>query len=71
MRFWLFKTGFRLTEMAFKISLSELVLHVTISRYIMDVMWNLVVSVVPVFLLALLFDVHGKHLRSCRDGQLT
>ena len=22
-------------------------------------------------LLALLFCVHGKHLRSCRDGQLT
>ena len=24
-----------------------------------------------VVVVALLFDVHGKHLRSCRDGQLT
>ena len=23
------------------------------------------------FVVALLFYVHGKHLRSCRDGQLT
>ena len=24
-----------------------------------------------VVVVALLFNVHGKHLRSCRDGQLT
>ena len=30
--------------------------------------FNLIVVVVVV---ALLFYVHGKHLRSCRDGQLT
>ena len=29
--------------------------------------WVIVVVVVVVFL----FYVHGKHLRSCRDGQLT
>ena len=29
-------------------------------------LWEMVVVVV-----ALLFYVHGKHLRSCRDGQLT
>ena len=27
--------------------------------------------VVVVVVVALLFYVHGKHLRSCRDGQLT
>ena len=26
---------------------------------------------VSIFVVALLFYVHGKHLRSCRDGQLT
>ena len=26
---------------------------------------------VDFFVVALLFNVHGKHLRSCRDGQLT
>ena len=26
---------------------------------------------VQILLVALLFYVHGKHLRSCRDGQLT
>ena len=31
---------------------------------------NLTISVVVV-VVALLFYVHGKHLRSCRDGQLT
>ena len=25
----------------------------------------------PVVVVVLLFYVHGKHLRSCRDGQLT
>ena len=28
-------------------------------------------GVVFVVVVALLFYVHGKHLRSCRDGQLT
>ena len=28
-------------------------------------------NVVVVVVVALLFYVHGKHLRSCRDGQLT
>ena len=28
-------------------------------------------SFVVVVVVALLFYVHGKHLRSCRDGQLT
>ena len=28
-------------------------------------------GVVVVVVVALLFYVHGKHLRSCRDGQLT
>ena len=31
---------------------------------IVDLAWKL-------FFVALLFYVHGKHLRSCRDGQLT
>ena len=29
------------------------------------------IPVVVVVVVALLFYVHGKHLRSCRDGQLT
>ena len=29
------------------------------------------VSLSVVVVVALLFYVHGKHLRSCRDGQLT
>ena len=34
--------------------------------------WQVVPSqVVVVVVVALLFYVHGKHLRSCRDGQLT
>ena len=28
-------------------------------------------TMVVVVVVALLFYVHGKHLRSCRDGQLT
>ena len=28
-------------------------------------------ELVVVVVVALLFYVHGKHLRSCRDGQLT
>ena len=32
-----------------------------------SLMWSLLSKVV----VALLFYVHGKHLRSCRDGQLT
>ena len=28
-------------------------------------------AVVQVVVVVLLFYVHGKHLRSCRDGQLT
>ena len=28
-------------------------------------------TVLVVVVVALLFYVHGKHLRSCRDGQLT
>ena len=31
----------------------------------------LLILVVVVVVVALLFYVHGKHLRSCRDGQLT
>ena len=30
-----------------------------------------VIYLEPVVVVALLFYVHGKHLRSCRDGQLT
>ena len=30
-----------------------------------------IIYVVVVVVVALLFYVHGKHLRSCRDGQLT
>ena len=30
-----------------------------------------ILMVVVVVVVALLFYVHGKHLRSCRDGQLT
>ena len=29
------------------------------------------VNKIVVVVVALLFYVHGKHLRSCRDGQLT
>ena len=29
------------------------------------------VGLMHCFVVALLFDVNGKHLRSCRDGQLT
>ena len=29
------------------------------------------VSIASYFIVVLLFYVHGKHLRSCRDGQLT
>ena len=29
------------------------------------------VSHLNLVVVVLLFDVHGKHLRSCRDGQLT
>ena len=32
---------------------------------------HITVVVVVVVVVALLFYVHGKHLRSCRDGQLT
>ena len=28
-------------------------------------------SILVVVVVALLFYIHGKHLRSCRDGQLT
>ena len=38
------------------------------SQYILRVRFNLMCCCVGV---ALLFYVHGKHLRSCRDGQLT
>ena len=31
----------------------------------------LAADLVVVVVVALLFNVHGKHLRSCRDGQLT
>ena len=31
----------------------------------------LVLNTFVVVVVALLFYVHGKHLRSCRDGQLT
>ena len=34
-------------------------------------MHKLCVDCVVVVVVALLFYVHGKHLRSCRDGQLT
>ena len=36
------------------------------------VIWNLKCSyLASVVVVVLLFYVHGKHLRSCRDGQLT
>ena len=28
-------------------------------------------ELIYIYIVALLFSVHGKHLRSCRDGQLT
>ena len=31
----------------------------------------ILILLVVVVVVALLFYVHGKHLRSCRDGQLT
>ena len=31
----------------------------------------LAADLVVVVVVALLFNVHGKHLRSCRDGHLT
>ena len=34
-------------------------------------LWDCLGRVVVVVVVALLFYVHGKHLRSCRDGQLT
>ena len=30
-----------------------------------------IISILMVVVVVLLFYVHGKHLRSCRDGQLT
>ena len=38
----------------------------TVELQWLEHLWNHVVGVV-----VLLFYVHGKHLRSCRDGQLT
>ena len=35
------------------------------------IMWHLIRVYIVVVVVALLFYVHGKHLRSCRDGQLT
>ena len=32
---------------------------------------SLKISILVLLVVALLFYVHGKHLRSCRDGQLT
>ena len=32
---------------------------------------SVLVLTLKVVVVALLFNVHGKHLRSCRDGQLT
>ena len=32
---------------------------------------NPAISLLIVVVVVLLFYVHGKHLRSCRDGQLT
>ena len=32
---------------------------------------GLLIWLIVVVVVALLFYVHGKHLRSCRDGQLT
>ena len=36
-----------------------------------DVITNFAIITIVVVVVALLFYVHGKHLRSCRDGQLT
>ena len=38
-----------------------------VSRMVVDS----ITGYVSVVVVALLFYVHGKHLRSCRDGQLT
>ena len=40
-------------------------MHIISDRQISNLIYVVVVVVV------LLFYVHGKHLRSCRDGQLT
>ena len=35
--------------------------------------FKILLVIIPIFIVVvvLLFYVHGKHLRSCRDGQLT
>ena len=42
---------------------------------IQSIVWHTVVKIISymkrLFVVVLLFYVHGKHLRSCRDGQLT
>ena len=48
----------------FQASLSQVVLK-KLFEYFSMYFYGLIVVV------ALLFYVHGKHLRSCRDGQLT
>ena len=39
--------------------------------YLCSYLFGIINMYVPGCIVALLFYVHGKHLRSCRDGQLT
>ena len=48
-----------------RIKLSVVTFDIENIHFDTDICINVVVVVV------LLFNVHGKHLRSCRDGQLT
>ena len=40
-------------------------------RPVFSLSLSLSLSLLAVVVVVLLFNVHGKHLRSCRDGQLT
>ena len=42
--------------------------YLSIGNYALGCIFQMIPIIVVV---ALLFYVHGKHLRSCRDGQLT
>ena len=47
------------------------VLHPQVVRHMLIASGLAFFAVFVVVVVALLFYVHGKHLRSCRDGQLT
>ena len=50
-----------------RVHITSLTTPVSTMHFLFEIMFILKVVVVVV----LLFYVHGKHLRSCRDGQLT